>query len=567
MFLPEFLRMSRVSLHIHSDQLQKGIISFSAHLQSKKCNTKLYMIPTGTIYGRFESRLSATAGSLDIDGTRQGNHVSPDVWGPKDYQRSVFDVSAKTLDNDLVIKLEELFEEVKTMVKMGDKNDALDLLEANYGAVKEHLDTGSRGIEEAAILDVVALGYMVIQDFKMVGSLLDMLNEVVNGLKDDEPLLDLVLIHMGSMYSTLGKSEKSILVYRRGLEITERNYGSNSTFLVTPLLGMGKVLSSIGRATKAIEIYQRVITILESNKGAESEELVVPLFSLGNLLIKEGKAADAENHFTRILNLYMKQYGERDERVAMAMRALANVKCAKGEMEEAVQLCRNAIQVLKGSCTRLDDNKLEKMRIDLAELLHAVGRGNEGRVVLEECLLINERYRGKEHPSSVTNLINLATSYSRSKNYVESERLLRTSLQILSKSVGPDDQSLSFPMLHLAITLYNLKKHVEAEQLALKVLRIREKAFGKESVPVGEALDCLVSIQSRLEREDSVLLKRLKRVLRIQEKAFGPNSKEVIETLKKVVFYMDKLGRKDEKLPLQKRLSVLINIYKDTAQY
>lgn len=106
--------------------------------------------------------------------------------------------------------------------------------------------------------------------------------------------------------------------------------------------------------------------------------------------------------------------------------------------------------------------------------------------MLEECLLINEQYRGKEHPSSVTNLINLATSYSRSKNYVESERLLRTSLRILRKSVGPDDQSLSFPMLHLAITLYNLKKHEEAEQLALKVLRIREKAFGKESVPVGK---------------------------------------------------------------------------------
>ncbi|KAM7499789.1 hypothetical protein LguiA_024203 [Lonicera macranthoides] len=162
MFLPEFSRMSRVSLHIHSDQLQKGTISFSAHLQSKNCNTKLYMIPTATIYGRFESRLFATAGSLDIDDIRQGNHVSPDVWGPKDSQRyalilafarqSMFDVSTKTLDNYLVIKLEELFEEVKTMVKTRDKNDALDLLEANYGAVKEQLDTGNRGIEEAAIL-------------------------------------------------------------------------------------------------------------------------------------------------------------------------------------------------------------------------------------------------------------------------------------------------------------------------------------------------------------------------------------------------------------------------------
>lgn len=106
--------------------------------------------------------------------------------------------------------------------------------------------------------------------------------------------------------------------------------------------------------------------------------------------------------------------------------------------------------------------------------------------MLEECLLITEKYKGKEHPSSVTHLLNLATSYSRSKNFVEAERLLRTSLEIMRKTVGPDDQSITFPMLHLAVTLYNLKRDEEAEQLALEVLHIREKAFGKDSLPVGK---------------------------------------------------------------------------------
>ncbi len=100
-------------------------------------------------------------------------------------------------------------------------------------------------------------------------------------------------------------------------------------------------------------------------------------------------------------------------------------------------------------------------------------------------MLITEKHKGKEDPSSVTHLINLATSHSRSKNYVEAERLLRTSLQVLSKTVSPDDQSISFPMLHLAVTLYQLKQDEEAEQLALHALHIREKAFGKDSLPVG----------------------------------------------------------------------------------
>lgn len=84
-----------------------------------------------------------------------------------------------------------------------------------------------------------------------------------------------------------------------------------------------------------------------------------------------------------------------------------------------------------------------------------------------------------------THLINLAASYSRSKNYVEAERLLRTCLNIMKNSVGSEDQSITFPMLNLAVTLSQLNRDEEAEQIALKVLRIREKAFDKDSLPVG----------------------------------------------------------------------------------
>ena len=56
----------------------------------------------------------------------------------------------------------------------------------------------------------------------------------------------------------------------------------------------------------------------------------------------------------------------------------------------------------------------------------------------------------------------------------------------MRKTVGPDDQSITFPVSHLAVTVYNLKQVGEVEQLALEVLHIREKAFGKYSLPVGK---------------------------------------------------------------------------------
>ncbi|KAE8124974.1 hypothetical protein FH972_019813 [Carpinus fangiana] len=60
--------------------------------------------------------------------------------------------------------------------------------------------------------------------------------------------------------------------------------------------------------------------------------------------------------------------------------------------------------------------------------------------MLEECLLIAKKRKGKEHPNSVTHLLNLAASYSHLKNFVEVECLLRTSLEIMRKTAGLDDQ-------------------------------------------------------------------------------------------------------------------------------
>lgn len=78
----------------------------------------------------------------------------------------------------------------------------------------------------------------------------------------------------------------------------------------------------------------------------------------------------------------------------------------------------------------------------------------------------------------------------------------------------------------------------------------------------GEALDCLASIQIRLGKDDNTVLAILRRVLQIQEKELGYDSEETMTTLKKVVFYLDKMGKKDEKLPLQRRLSLLRSKYK-----
>ncbi|KAK8599898.1 hypothetical protein V6N12_049766 [Hibiscus sabdariffa] len=561
-------RTSRVSINWYSQCWHRSINSISLSLRTHKPKLKLYLVPAIPTVGSRQFMLKPFAAVDSLE-----THVSPHQdAAASGFHRSktVFDKASDSSDSvrEFERQIQELFNEVKTLIKTGNHKDAIDLLQANYEGVKEQMNDGSKGMEEAAILDVIALGYMAVGNFKFVRSLLDVISEIIDDQKDDEPLVDSILVHMGSMYSNLGEFEKSLLVNKRVMDILENKHGKNSVVLVTPLLGTAKVLSSTGKATEAVDIYHRVIRILELSRGVESEDLVVPLFGLGSLLIKEGRVRGAEESFIRILNIYTKLYGENDGRVGLAMCSLAHAKCAKGNADEAIDLYKKALQIIKDSSYMpLDNSMMENMRIDLAELLHVVGRGREGRELLEECLLITEKLKGKDDPSLVTHYLNLAASYSQSKDFVMAEQLLRTSLKIMTKAEGPDDPSITFPMLHLAVTLYHLNLDEEAEQIALEALRIRENAFGKDSLPVGEALDCLVSIQSRLEKGEAELLEQLERVLRIQEKEFGDESEEVMETLNKVVFYLDKLGKKDEKPALQKRLSRLRIKYKQVVRY
>ncbi|XP_026457886.1 nephrocystin-3-like isoform X2 [Papaver somniferum] len=559
---PYFNRKDQEGLNLETP----GGVQSPSHVHFRKQIIKLYVVPRRIITHVCGVRCFTSNSSLELGSSNKEDAIS----SKSQRSKTMLPGSSNSIDamNDLERQLHEYFVKVKSLIKVGNLVGAIDLLRANYNAVKKQIDTGVKGIEQAAMLDVIALGYMAVGDLEYVEYLLEMLNEIVVTLKNEEPLLDSVLMHMGSMYTNLGKFKEAMLVYRRGLAILEGLFGKSSPYLVTPLLGMAKVYTSIRRASKAVEVFNRAITIIETSRGAESEDVVMPLLGLGNLLIKEGKAADAQHSFDRILRIYTNLYGESDGRVGVAMCSLAHALCAEGDVDEAIRLYKNGIKVINDSkFLALDDELVEKMRIDLAELLHVAGREDEGRQLLGECLLITEKYKGNEHPNLVTHLINLATSYSRSKNYAEAERLLRSGLQIMRKTVELNEQSISVPMLHLAVTLYHLRQDDEAEHLTSEVVRIREEAFGKDSLLVGEALDCLISIQSRLGKDDEKVLGLLNRVLSIQEKELGYDSEEVMLTLKKVVFYLNKMGRKDEKVLLQRRLSMLRTRYKQNIPY
>ena len=60
--------------------------------------------------------------------------------------------------DDFERELQELFDEVKTLLAMGNKNDAMVLLEANYELVKEQVNCGFQRHRASCFLGHSSLG-------------------------------------------------------------------------------------------------------------------------------------------------------------------------------------------------------------------------------------------------------------------------------------------------------------------------------------------------------------------------------------------------------------------------
>lgn len=68
-------------------------------------------------------------------------------------------------------------------------------------------------------------------------------------------------------------------------------------------------------------------------------------------------------------------------------------------------------------------------------------------------------------------------------NYIESERLLKNSIEILEKSLGVNHPKAAMSYHDLGKTYYRLGKYSDAEELYNKSLEIRQKAFSNRSHP------------------------------------------------------------------------------------
>ncbi|BDI05987.1 hypothetical protein CATMQ487_29570 [Sphaerotilus microaerophilus] len=174
----------------------------------------------------------------------------------------------------------------------------------------------------------------------------------------------------------------------------------------------------------------------------------------------------------------------------------------------------------------------------------------------QRAIVIFEKVKGPDHPTTGTSLNNLAGLYLAMGEYAQAEPLYQRALAISEKAEGPDHPNTGRNLNNLSVLYQDMGQYSKAIPLLRRALAISEKTQGADHPSTGAVLNNLSLLYQHMG-EYANALPLVQRALAISERSEGadhPNTSARRNNL--AVLYRD-LGRYNQALPLFQRALVI----------
>ncbi|KAI9867923.1 MAG: hypothetical protein M1813_007745 [Trichoglossum hirsutum] len=209
--------------------------------------------------------------------------------------------------------------------------------------------------------------------------------------------------------------------------------------------------------------------VLQNKQGA-LQNLVLRGELLGNVasyLLSHGLYGAAEEMFLQRLEIMEQEFGKEHEHTLIAMSDLALAYLNQGRLEQAKALEVKHLEM----CKRHEQPCINLLTSGPIR----AGGGAPGSGVRG----LREGAR-KEHPRTLTNMSNLASTYSHQGRFEQAEALQVQVLELRSRVLGKEHPDTLVSMENLASTYSGQRRFERAEALQVQVVELCSRALGKE---------------------------------------------------------------------------------------
>jgi tetratricopeptide (TPR) repeat protein len=193
---------------------------------------------------------------------------------------------------------------------------------------------------------------------------------------------------------------------------------------------------------------------------------------------------------------WLTEEGERKDWITKVLRRLADVfPFAKHENRGVwMRYLPHTLYVLEFRKDTDDEEAERDLLFNVGESFFLIGKYQDAEQMHRQALELREKVLGKEHPSRLASMNNLACVLHKQGKHEEAGQMHRQALELKEKVLGKEHPLTLRSMNNLAVVLHKQGKHEEAGQMHRQALELREKVLGKEHPSTLKSMDNLAVV-------------------------------------------------------------------------
>lgn len=334
------------------------------------------------------------------------------------------------------------------------------------------------------------------------------------------------------------------------LQLLDRGAKRSDLVLANQPVLQARMMHTIGRAYASLGLYEAATAPFERALAARIRALGPndPAVAETEAAIASAKAnfgdmASADQHYARALAIREATVGRQDTATASVLAGIGALRRRQGRNAEAETLYKQAIAI--------DESKtgnpaaLTRDFSGLGIVYFAQERFDDAEAIMRRTLAIREKQLGPNHPDLGPLLNNLGGVYWKQKRYADALQMYDRSLSIYERTLDPMHPSMAAIVNNLGEAYWKIGRLEAAELMLRRALKIKQARLDSGDPGIAVTLNALGGVLRDRKRWTEAEA-AYKRALDIRQRAYEPGNPELTETVSDYSGLLNGLGRSEE---------------------
>jgi non-specific serine/threonine protein kinase/serine/threonine-protein kinase len=316
-----------------------------------------------------------------------------------------------------------------------------------------------------------------------------------------------------------------------------------------PLL-QGRILHTVGKAYTALGLYDEARNQLNDalaarvrTDGPVSLPVAETEVALGDAAASHGEYDAADGHYARAMTIREKLLGRDHPLVARVAFGLGALRWHQNRLDESEAAYRRALAIDERPSG--DSTEMGRDLMGLAVVQVQRKRYAQAETLMKRSIDVQARHLGPDHIDLAPALNNLGALYWTLGRYDDALPIYERVRKTFERTLDPSHPDIAALYNNLAETYWKLGRFDEAEPLFRRSLAIKESRLSPGHSSLAITLHSMAGMlrdQGRLGDAEAAY----RRALDIRLRAYGPTNGEVVETSTALAALLRARGRAHE---------------------